>query len=429
MKTILLLLHLIISFSAIAEIKRNIKEQPGDRKNTNQNLKISKLIEEEINLVDNHLTIDNGVSQPYSYYKHTVNNFDNPTLISEGSLTVQDIFWNNTATKLYGKESEGNNVVLIDPEDGSFVIVSTLFGVLPDQVIQAITIDNNNTCYVASVGLGTSTVANLYTCNIETGELTHIGSQTKALEIVDMTSDCDGNLYAIDGTSRKIFFIDKSTGEATVLSNQSVGNEGFNYLTYDRKNDKLYQYVLVGFAAYNFANINKATGEATFLSNTVGGVYLGDFRNTCDDRNTFQISPGLNGSWFNPETSGQGILIDVFPVSDLFFAAWFTYEDSTINPEITANIGSPEHRWFTAQGELGEGNSVELTIFNVSGGIFNDPMAVGATAVGNMTITFDDCSAGSLHFEFNEGVSGTIPIERIASDNIELCETISSSSK
>ena len=38
------------------------------------------------------------------------------------------------------------------------------------------------------------------------------------------------------------------------------------------------------------------------------------------------LNAGTNGSWYNEETSGQGILIDVFADIPLVFLAWFTFD-------------------------------------------------------------------------------------------------------
>lgn len=429
-KKTFLLSCLFLSFNLIAKTEQETTEYiNASSQESNTYRQYTKLLNDDIYTFDNHLTIINGVNQPFSFYKHDINNFDSPTLISQNNTRVTDIVWSDNATKLYGREYESNRILLINPETGISNVVATLNGVLPNQVIQAMTIDNLNTCYVVSVGLGVSTSANLYTCDLTTGVLTLIGSQSQATEIVDMTADCEGNLYAYDAETRKIYFIDESTGTATVLSNETIGSD-FSYLTYDRAHSELYMYIRNSASNYSFARINKQTGEKTILSSPVSGGYLGDFKNTCSNISTFQLSPGLNGSWINPATPGQGFLVDILPESNTFFAAWFTYENTAPDPDLSSNIGRPEHRWLTIQGELGEGDSANLTIFNTSGGIFNDSTSVQSAPVGTMTIRFEDCTSGTVDFSFNDnGPSGTFSIQRIASDNIALCESMLSTTQ
>jgi hypothetical protein len=64
----------------------------------------------------------------------------------------------------------------------------------------------------------------------------------------------------------------------------------------------------------------------------------------------FSINPGLNGSWFNAETSGQGFFIDVFPEAGELFVGWFTYGQESPPAGSEAVVGDPGHRWLTAQG-------------------------------------------------------------------------------
>ncbi len=136
------------------------------------------------------------------------------------------------------------------------------------------------------------------------------------------------------------------------------------------------------------------------------------------------INPGLNGSWFNAATSGQGIFIDVFPDIPLVFMAWFTYDTSQAPDGSEAVIGDPNHRWVTAQGPF-EGDTANLQITLTTGGLFDDPATTGNTTVGTIALSFQDCSNGTLGYNFTDaGLSGNIPLTRIANDNVGLCEQI-----
>ena len=52
----------------------------------------------------------------------------------------------------------------------------------------------------------------------------------------------------------------------------------------------------------------------------------------------FRINPGLNGAWFNPVSSGQGFLIEVFPDINQVFLAWFTYDTTQPDPATSAQV-------------------------------------------------------------------------------------------
>jgi hypothetical protein len=143
--------------------------------------------------------------------------------------------------------------------------------------------------------------------------------------------------------------------------------------------------------------------------------------------NIFNINPGLNDAWYNPATDGQGLLITVFPDIRQMFVAWFTYDVERPPEDVTAILGDPGHRWLTAQGPY-SGETATLTIYMTEGGVFDhaEPAASNdGIGDGTMTIEFADCSEGLVSYEIASlGISGEIPIQRIAPDNISLCETL-----
>jgi len=66
---------------------------------------------------------------------------------------------------------------------------------------------------------------------------------------------------------------------------------------------------------------------------------------------------------------------------------------------------------------------IELT----QGGVFDqtNPKAVTENGYGTMTLEFADCREGLISYDIPSlGLSGEIPIRRIAEDNVELCEDL-----
>jgi hypothetical protein len=132
----------------------------------------------------------------------------------------------------------------------------------------------------------------------------------------------------------------------------------------------------------------------------------------------FAINQGIAGSWFNPDTAGQGFLIDVNPSSNFIFIAWFTYDDGS------AKIGAPEHRWLTAQGDY-SGGSASLPLFVTSGGAFDSPQGTATVQDGTLNISFSDCNSGSVQYQLDgDGLSGSIAIQRLLPATADLCETL-----
>jgi len=148
--------------------------------------------------------------------------------------------------------------------------------------------------------------------------------------------------------------------------------------------------------------------------------------------NPFKINPGLNDAWYEPETSGQGFFITVYP--DLGYAslAWFTYDTELPPVDATAILGDPGHRWLTALGPI-QGNQVLMDIEMTSGGIFDSATEISRTdppgSDGTILLTFDGCHSGTVEYDIPSiNQQGIVPIQRVADDNIALCEALDASS-
>ena len=151
------------------------------------------------------------------------------------------------------------------------------------------------------------------------------------------------------------------------------------------------------------------------------------------------FNPGLNGSWANFDTLGQGFFIDVLPDIPLIFLAWFTWETDQAAPaqfqsiqqssgsKLQAVVGDDNHRWMTAQGGF-SGSTATLDVTLTTGGLFDNPQAVANSeqgSQGTIKIIFNDCSNGIVRYDFSAaGLSGEVPIRRLADDNAGICEAL-----
>lgn len=138
------------------------------------------------------------------------------------------------------------------------------------------------------------------------------------------------------------------------------------------------------------------------------------------------INAGLNDAWFDPNTSGQGVFVNVFPDTAQLFIGWFTF-DVDGRREGDALLGDPGHRWMTALGPF-DGNRATLDVTLTQGGVFNDPTVVSNSAPashGAVELVFDNCDAATLSYElYDAGLSGDIALQRVVRDNVALCEAI-----
>lgn len=147
----------------------------------------------------------------------------------------------------------------------------------------------------------------------------------------------------------------------------------------------------------------------------------------------FVMNAGLNDAWYNPITTGQGFFITVYADLGVVSLAWFTYDTDLPAAGESANLGSPGHRWLTALGTI-DGDTAVMNIDIASGGLFDtaptEEHPIEHTtppgSYGTITLTFADCSSGLVEYNIPPiNRQGSVPIQRVAGDNIALCEALS----
>lgn len=136
------------------------------------------------------------------------------------------------------------------------------------------------------------------------------------------------------------------------------------------------------------------------------------------------IGTHLSGSWYDPATSGQGLLIDYGPntFGGFLFAAWFTFD--TPDDSGVQSVGDSSQRWLTASGMGPTGsNGLELMFANTSGGVFNERATTQTTdseyGVGKLSV--DDCEFITMDFELPEGNSGSLTLQRALPAETDRC--------
>lgn len=122
----------------------------------------------------------------------------------------------------------------------------------------------------------------------------------------------------------------------------------------------------------------------------------------------------LSGSWYDPQTSGQGFVFDFSPSINNVFGAWYTYKaDGQQTP------GTASQDWYTLQsGDFKPGTTSlsNITLVETTGGVFNNPATVSRSQAGVADIVFKSCNEMTLSYHFtsgqNNGRSGTINLRR-----------------
>jgi len=140
----------------------------------------------------------------------------------------------------------------------------------------------------------------------------------------------------------------------------------------------------------------------------------------------FVLNEGLNGNWYNPETEGQGVFLDVKPELNYAYAGWFTYDTEPTGDDVDTGIGLAGHRWLVGNGRISQSTqSISFDLFYAAGGLFDDPTAVDVPAepYGSMTLVFDSCAAVRVNYQiFAAALSGSFSMTRPTAGSVGLCE-------
>jgi DNA-binding beta-propeller fold protein YncE len=176
----------------------------------------------------------------------------------------------------------------------------------------------------------------------------------------------------------------------------------------------------VGTATLSFSSCSGGQLNYNFTdgSGRMGGILLTRLtRNvTCATTGPFPTNAdfALSGNWYDAATAGQGFTVEVNPISNYLFAAWYTYAPNG------AAAGVAGQRWYTAQATFTPGlRSIPVTIYETIGGIFNTAMPGGqqTLAVGTGTLAFQSCTAATFSYNFtggsSSGLSGMINLSRV----------------
>jgi len=119
---------------------------------------------------------------------------------------------------------------------------------------------------------------------------------------------------------------------------------------------------------------------------------------------------GLSGNWYDDATSGQGLAMEIHPISSVIFFAWMTYAPNG------ADAGPAGQRWYTGFGKyLGHLDSIRVQLYESTGGVFDQGEPVPTSVpVGSAILSFLNNCNMTLRFNFtggsSVGASGEIPL-------------------
>ncbi len=106
-----------------------------------------------------------------------------------------------------------------------------------------------------------------------------------------------------------------------------------------------------------------------------------------------------SGVWYQPETAGQGLTVDLDPAQSTFFALWYTYAPGPNDPN------TPAYRWFALQANYtpGDLSLTDVPIYITEAGVFDQPSDVTREIVGSANVTFISSNEMTLDYAFTSG--------------------------
>ena len=413
------------------------------------------------------LWASNAISQGYDIYVSDAGNFGQPpwqilkfdqngenpeVFITENLAWPHDIVFLEEANTVLISNFNSGSIDRYNAETGAFIDVFTSDVIAPTRM----KIGNDNLLYVIQ-GSGNGRVRRFQLDGTFVDDFTNVGLSRS----LGMDWDSAGNLHVAtyDGQLVRKFNangVDQGNFITTNLTGPTNAwfDDNGDMLVSDYDGGAVRRFNSEGAYLGDFIQGLSESEGVDFLPNgnilignggtssvkmfTPAGVYIEDIvpsqsgnlkqPNAVVVRNrAFQINPGLNDAWYNPATNGQGFLVTVFPDIEQMYVAWFTFDTQRPPDDVTAQLGDPGHRWLTAQGPY-DGNSATLTIFVTEGGVFDaaqPPATTDPAGDGTMQLKFDNCTDGTVNYQITSlGISGEIPIQRIALDNVPLCQAL-----
>jgi YVTN family beta-propeller protein len=177
---------------------------------------------------------------------------------------------------------------------------------------------------------------------------------------------------------------------------------------------------LLGTATLVFVDCDNATLGYSFYDGRHGAIPLVRLTPnvTCGisgDNGNPSTDYLLSGNWYNPQTSGQGLMFDFSPSITTVFAAWYTFK-----PNGQQIGGAASQDWYTLQSSHFTPSTTALSnipIVETSGGIFANGTPTTSIQAGSADIVLQTCDAMTVNYRFtageNQGISGSMNLVRV----------------
>jgi len=176
----------------------------------------------------------------------------------------------------------------------------------------------------------------------------------------------------------------------------------------------------VGTATFDISDPNNLRINYTFSENTASSPW-----NPSGTMNLVKIpftnpallntnEAGIIGTWFDPQTAGQGLQVYLFADNKTIFATWFTYSRDR-----------SQKLWIAMQGIANPNGSHLVDIYVTNNGRFDQPPAVGTRKVGVGTIILNNINSLTVNFAFDVAgpwgiTQGSMNLVRLGNSQVDV---------
>ncbi|MBB6520286.1 alpha/beta hydrolase [Pseudoteredinibacter isoporae] len=223
-----------------------------------------------------------------------------------------------------------------------------------------------------------------------------------------------GALLPLDNPNEAVKSVDQGEAPIFIVHGSNDIIVSFNYsVLLDQRAEEVgldYQYHVIDGGGHGFAAIDPFNVTVESGKSIANAMY-----EWIDNISQHSFGQQSVGSWYEPATSGQGLLLDLDDRSKQVFGAWFTYNNEAGSEN--GQIPGAEQRWFTAQGKY-SGRRAVLDLFQSRNGRFDANNTVETSKVGTLELNLESCKKGTARYDMPAlGLNGDISIVRLMSNS------------
>jgi hypothetical protein len=178
--------------------------------------------------------------------------------------------FNAAATRLYAIDSTNNELHLLNPTNGAMLSSVPVSGLVAGQNISGLTFSREDTAFVTSTDVTTST---LYSLNVDTGALTLIGTIGTVAAVIDVSAGPTGSLVVHDIVTDSFYSVNPATATPTLIGPHGATANFAQGMDFDFVTGALYAAIYTGGGANLYGTVSLSHGAVTAIPGLASGEY------------------------------------------------------------------------------------------------------------------------------------------------------------